>query len=61
MIDPDKYKIKAIICNKHKLNIQFDDVHNTGIYTWPYLRKISEDSSILYKDYLERVAKISSI
>ena len=117
MIDTDKYKIKAIICNKHKLNIQFDDNykseisaellriespsaevqghsekekitplnkknvsiiniekvghyaikiifddgHNTGIYTWDYLRKISEDSSILYKDYLERVAKISGL
>ena len=67
-------KEKKTILNKNKVSITniekvgnyairiiFDDGHNTGIYTWDYLRKISEDSSILYKDYLERVAKISGI
>ena len=45
----------------YAIRIIFDDGHDTGIYSWSYLRKVSENNIILYKDYLERVAKIRSI
>lgn len=45
----------------YAIRIIFDDGHDTGIYSWSYLRKVSENNIILYKDYLERVAKIKSV
>ena len=45
----------------YAIRIIFDDGHDTGIYSWSYLRKVSENNIILYKDYLKRVAKIKSV
>ena len=45
----------------YAIRIIFDDGHDTGIYSWSYLRKVCENNIILYKDYLERVAKIKSV
>ena len=45
----------------YAIRIIFDDGHDTGIYSWSYLRKVSENNIILYKEYLERVAKIKSV
>tara|TARA_B100000700_G_scaffold191682_1_gene211119 strand:- start:19 stop:372 length:354 start_codon:yes stop_codon:yes gene_type:complete len=45
----------------YAIRIIFDDGHDTGIYTWSYLRKVSENNIILYKDYLKRMAKIRSV
>jgi len=42
----------------YAIRIIFDDGHNTGIYSWDYLRKMSEQKTILYKNYLERVKKL---
>ena len=114
MEEKNKFQIKSIICNKDKLNIEFndnyksiisaellrvespsaevqghsltekitplnkkdisiiniekvgnyaikiifDDGHDTGIYSWVYLRKMSEKNAELYRDYLDRVKKI---
>ena len=41
----------------YAIRITFDDGHNTGIYSWSYLREISEKSTKLYEDYLNRVSK----
>ena len=45
----------------YAIRIIFDDGHDTGIYSWSYLRKVSENNIILYKEYLERVARIKSV
>ena len=45
----------------YAIRIIFDDGHDTGIYSWSYLRKVSENNIILYNDYLERAAKIKSV
>ena len=45
----------------YAIRIIFDDGHDTGIYSWSYLRKVSENNIILYKEYLEKVAKIKSV
>lgn len=44
----------------YAIRIIFDDGHNTGIYSWDYLRKMSENNKQLYKDYLRRTSKIRS-
>ena len=44
----------------YAIKIIFDDGHDTGIYSWSYLREMSENNIKLYKDYLNRVSKIST-
>ena len=44
----------------YAIKIIFDDGHDTGIYSWSYLREMSENNIELYKDYLNRVSKISN-
>ena len=44
----------------YAIKIIFDDSHDTGIYSWGYLREMSENNIKLYEDYLNRVAKISA-
>ena len=43
----------------YAIRIIFDDGHDTGIYSWSYLRKISENNIKMYEDYLNRVSKVS--
>ena len=65
---------KKTILNKNKVSITniekvgnyairiiFDDGHDTGIYSWSYLRKMAENNFELYKDYLKRTSKIVNI
>ena len=64
---------KKTILNKNKVSITniekvgnyairiiFDDGHDTGIYSWSYLRKMAENNFELYKDYLKRTSKITN-
>ena len=44
----------------YAIKIIFDDSHDTGIYSWAYLREMSENNIRLHEDYLNRVAKISA-
>lgn len=34
----------------------FSDGHNTGIFTWDYLRELGESQASLWQDYLEKLA-----
>lgn len=35
----------------YAVRIGFDDMHDTGIYTWPYLRELGERGAELFADY----------
>ncbi|HVF65542.1 MAG TPA: DUF971 domain-containing protein [Casimicrobiaceae bacterium] len=35
----------------------FSDGHDTGIYSWDYLRELGEDQDELWQRYLQRLAK----
>ena len=35
--------------------IKFDDGHNTGIFSWSYLQKLSLEKDKLWEDYFKRV------
>jgi DUF971 family protein len=35
--------------------LTFSDGHNTGLYSWSYLRKLGEDRDRLWADYLAEV------
>ncbi|PRX11849.1 gamma-butyrobetaine hydroxylase-like domain-containing protein [Martelella mediterranea] len=35
----------------YAVRIGFDDMHDSGIYTWSYLRELGEDGDRLFADY----------
>lgn len=35
--------------------LQFDDGHDTGIYSWEWLKKLGEEQEKLWADYLKRL------
>ena len=37
------------------VKLHFDDGHNTGIYTWDYLRELAVDQQKLWEQYLQRL------
>lgn len=46
MITPEMYKIKNIeTVGGYAIQISWKDGHNTGIYSWEYLKKLAEDES----------------
>ncbi|MGQ9370860.1 gamma-butyrobetaine hydroxylase-like domain-containing protein [Azospirillum sp. ST 5-10] len=39
----------------YAMRIHFDDLHDTGIYTWSYLYELGEDHDRLWADYLAQL------
>ena len=39
----------------YAVRLHFDDDHNTGIYSWEYLRELSLDQQKLWDQYLQRL------
>jgi DUF971 family protein len=35
----------------YAIRIGFDDMHDTGIFTWSYLRELGENGAALFADY----------
>ena len=42
---------------KYALRIKFDDLHDTGIYTWNYLYELGENQDANWKTYLAEMAE----
>jgi DUF971 family protein len=40
----------------YAVQINFDDGHDTGLYTWEYLYKLGKNQSALWQQYLDRMA-----
>ena len=39
----------------YAIRLHFDDDHNTGIYSWEYLRELSLNQPTLWNQYLQRL------
>ena len=39
----------------YAVRLHFDDLHDTGIYTWSYLRKLGAEREKLWVGYLEEL------
>lgn len=39
----------------YALQISFDDEHNSGIYSWEYLRELSEKKEAYWQSYLDQL------
>ena len=40
----------------YAIRIRFDDLHDTGLYSWPYLRHLGENQDALWRAYLDALA-----
>ncbi len=40
----------------YAVRIRFDDGHDTGLFTWAYLKKLGTDHKTIWQGYLERLA-----
>jgi DUF971 family protein len=50
--------IKSITqAGNYAVRIGFDDGHDSGIFTWPYLRELGEDGPRLFADYERELAQ----
>jgi DUF971 family protein len=41
----------------YAIRLHFDDDHNTGIYTWEYLRQLSLQQDAMWQAYLQKLEK----
>jgi DUF971 family protein len=39
----------------YAVRLTFDDMHNTGLYTWPYLAELGRDKDERWADYLRQL------
>jgi DUF971 family protein len=47
--------VKVEPVGNYAVRVTFDDLHNTGIFTWDYLRKLGQEHSIRWASYLDEL------
>jgi DUF971 family protein len=40
----------------YAVRIKFDDLHDTGIFSWPYLYKLGRDKERIWQEYVDVLA-----
>lgn len=45
------------LVGRYAIGIQFDDLHDTGIYSWDYLYEIGRNRESMWRAYLDRLDK----
>jgi DUF971 family protein len=46
----------VIPVGSYAIKIEFDDGHDTGLYSWEYLYDLGKNQDALWQDYLQRMA-----
>lgn len=46
---------------QYAVRLVFDDGHNTGLYSWSYLRQLHENRDTLWQDYLDRLKAANAV
>jgi len=46
---------KIVPVGHYALRLDFDDGHNSGLFSWNYFAKLQEQQTKLWNEYLERV------
>lgn len=52
--DVDVVAIEPV--GQYAVRLSFDDGHDTGLYSWKYLRELGQNQQRLWQQYLARVA-----
>ncbi len=45
----------ATLVGRYGVKFHFDDGHNTGIYTWPYIHRLCHEKESLWETYLRQL------
>ena len=40
----------------YAVRLKFDDLHDTGLYSWSYLRELGENQDVIWQRYLDALA-----
>ena len=48
--------LKVEPIGNYAVKLQFDDMHDTGIFTWGYLRRLGRERETLWAGYLDELA-----
>jgi len=40
----------------YAVRLNFDDGHNTGLFTWDYLYRIGQNQAVMWQEYLQRLS-----
>jgi DUF971 family protein len=51
---------EVVPAGSYAMQINFDDGHDTGLYTWEYLYQLGKDQAVLWQDYLDRMASVGA-
>lgn len=46
---------------QYAVRLVFDDGHNTGLYSWSYLRQLHEQHDVLWQEYLARLKAANAV
>ena len=46
---------------QYAVRLVFDDGHNSGLYSWSYLRQLHEQRDALWQDYLARLKAANAV
>jgi len=58
VLNKQSVSIKNIVPVGHyALRLDFDDAHNSGLFSWQYFTKLQEQQNRLWDEYLARVAE----
>jgi len=44
----------------YAVKLVFDDGHDSGIYSWPYLHQLAQQQSTLWQNYLQQLANANA-
>jgi len=48
--------LEVLPVGNYAVRLEFDDLHSTGIYTWPYLSELGRNYAKLWQEYLDELA-----
>jgi DUF971 family protein len=48
--------LEVLPIGNYAVRLVFDDMHSTGIFSWPYLRELGRDHAKLWQEYLDELA-----
>ena len=48
--------LEVLPVGNYAVRLVFDDLHSTGIFSWPYLRELGRDHDASWREYLDDLA-----
>src|SRR6476661_583822 len=48
--------MEVLPVGNYAVRLSFDDMHSTGIFSWPYLRELGRNHAAYWQEYLDELA-----